>query len=146
MKSIVESNFTSGLDKGAFENVELSTLLDTGLKLILNTDMSNLFEQSVFECLKICTYDGKKSLNNYLMICLRQGKIITKSYQNVVRKTYALFQEPRFRVSSPYEQAGTKPKVSITAEYEEVIANTLAKAGWYSGNPHIIFILLLIKY
>lgn len=81
MKSIVESNFTSGLDKGAFENVELSTLLDTGLKLILNTDMSNLFEQSVFECLKICTYDGKKSLNNYLMICLRQGKIITKSYQ-----------------------------------------------------------------
>lgn len=60
MKSIVESNFASGLDKGAFENVELSTLLDTGLKLILNTDISNLFEQSVFECLKICTYDGKK--------------------------------------------------------------------------------------
>lgn len=60
MKSIVESNFASGLDKGAFENVELSSLLDTGLKLILNTDMSNLFEQSVFECLKICTYDGKK--------------------------------------------------------------------------------------
>ena len=60
MKSIVESNFASGLNKGAFENVELSTLLDTGLKLILNTDMSNLFEQSIFECLKICTYDGKK--------------------------------------------------------------------------------------
>lgn len=101
MKSIVESNFTSGLDKGAFENVELSTLLDTGLKLILNTDMSNLFEQSVFECLKICTYDGKKSLNNYLMICLRQGKIITKSYQNVVRKTYALFSRASFQSFKP---------------------------------------------
>lgn len=43
------------------------------------------------------------------------------------------------RVSNPHQSSANKPKVTINAQYEEIIANTLAKAGWYAANPNIIY-------
>lgn len=60
MKSIIESDFTANLDKKALENIDITTLLDVCLKLIINTDMSDYFEKTIFECLQTCIYDNHK--------------------------------------------------------------------------------------
>lgn len=60
MKSIIESDFAKSLDKNALESLNLTSILDVGLKLIFNADTSENFEKAIFECLKVCLYENKK--------------------------------------------------------------------------------------
>nr|DAT18305.1 MAG TPA: tail assembly chaperone protein [Caudoviricetes sp.] len=60
MKSIIESDFAKNLDKNALETLNLTSILDVGLKLIFNADTSENFEKAIFECLKVCLYENKK--------------------------------------------------------------------------------------
>lgn len=60
MKSIIESDFAKNLDKNALESLNLTSILDVGLKLIFNADTSENFEKAIFECLKVCLYENKK--------------------------------------------------------------------------------------
>lgn len=60
MKSIIESDFAKSLDKNALETLNLTSILDVGLKLIFNADTSENFEKAIFECLKVCLYENKK--------------------------------------------------------------------------------------
>ena len=49
------------------------------------------------------------------------------------------FQEPCFRVQNPAcDTTKRKPSIKITADYETVTAVTLAKSGYFGGNPQIV--------
>lgn len=83
MKSIVESDFAKGLDKGALESLSFTSLLDVGLKLIFNADISDTFEKAVFECLKVCLYDGNHKITSQLFDDIPEAR---EDYYEIVSK------------------------------------------------------------
>lgn len=83
MKSIIESDFSKGLDKGALESLNLTTMLDVGLKLILNADTSEIFEKAIFECLKVCLYDGNHKITSQLFDDIPEAR---EDYYEIVSK------------------------------------------------------------
>ena len=54
-------------------------------------------------------------------------------------KPSPFFQEPCFRVQNPISDDKPKPRTKITADFETQIAMTLAKSGYYGGNPEAVF-------
>lgn len=83
MKSIIESDFAKGLDKGALESLNFTSLLDIGLKLILNADTSNFFEKAIFDCLKVCLYDGNHKITSQLFDDIPEAR---EDYYEIVSK------------------------------------------------------------
>lgn len=83
MKSIVESDFTKGLDKGTLENMSFTSLLDIGLKLIFNADTSDSFEKAIFDCLKVCLYDTNHKITPQLFDDFPQAR---QDYYEIVSK------------------------------------------------------------
>ena len=54
-------------------------------------------------------------------------------------KLAPFFQEPCFRVQNPLSNSSYKqPRIIIKADFEIAVALTLAKSGFFSGNPQLI--------
>lgn len=50
------------------------------------------------------------------------------------------FQEPCFRVQNPIADNKTRrPKISITASFEDSLVFMLAKSGYFNSNPETIY-------
>lgn len=86
MKSIIESDFTKGLDKAALESLNFTSLLDIGLKLIFNADSSNSFEKALFECLKDCYIDEDGIKNKITALLFDEKPELREDYYEIVSK------------------------------------------------------------
>lgn len=113
MKSIIESNFAKGLDKGALDSLNFSSLLDIGLKLILNADTSDTFEKTVFDCLKVCIYDGNHKITSQLFDDIPEAR---EDYYEIVSKCCEENLRPFFKslvseFQTRMKQLGTSQKL-----------------------------------
>lgn len=83
MKNIAESDFLKGLDGTSLDSLSYTSIIDIALKLIFNADISNFFEKAVFECLKICLYDGKHKITPQLFDDIPEAR---EDYYEIVSK------------------------------------------------------------
>lgn len=94
MKSIIEADFAKGLDKGSLESLDFSSLLDIGVKLILNADTSENFEKAIFECLKNCLYDGQHKITQQMFDDIPEAR---EDYYEIVSKCVEENLRPFFK-------------------------------------------------
>ena len=55
------------------------------------------------------------------------------------RKFAPFYQKPNFYILNPLHETYEQPIIKYNAETIDIIVFALAKAGWYGGNPTLIY-------
>ena len=138
MKSLMDVKVLENLDMSDLQDLDVSDIIDKLLGVLMALETSNDFERAVYDCLRECLYDGFYKITPQLFDDKPETREVY--YCKVLRgKPHPFFQESCFRIqSSISDDSKRKPDTTITAEWEIVIAVTLAKSGYFAGNPDVV--------
>ena len=66
LKSLKDAGIIKGITLDSLKNLEVADIINSVATLLISMDISETFDNALFNCLKVCIYDNKHSITPQL--------------------------------------------------------------------------------
>lgn len=94
LKSLKDAGIIKGITLDSLKNLEVADIINSVATLLISMDISETFDNALFNCLKVCIYDNKHSITQQLFDDIPELK---EDYYEIVSKCCEVNLRPFFK-------------------------------------------------
>lgn len=94
LKSLKDAGIIKGITLDSLKNLEVADIINSVATLLISMDISETFDNALFNCLKVCIYDNKHSITQQLFDDIPE---LQEDYYEIVSKCCEVNLRPFFK-------------------------------------------------
>lgn len=94
LKSLKDAGIIKGITLDSLKNLEVADIINSVATLLISMDISETFDNALFNCLKVCIYDNKHSITPQLFDDIPE---LQEDYYEIVSKCCEVNLRPFFK-------------------------------------------------